>query len=427
MNQKTAFEILKRGRNVFLTGAAGSGKTHLLNQYIRHLKSQNIGVAVTASTGIAATHMGGITIHSWCGMGIKDKITEQDLRKLSRNYRVQRRMDKTRVLIIDEISMLHARQLDNADQICRHMKSEPFLPFGGLQVVLCGDFFQLPPVQRNRDEKAKFAFESNAWRKSDIQICYLDEQYRQKDRQILDLLNDIRGADISEKTWKIVLSCENQEIAGDIKPIRLFTHNIDVDLVNSAELQKIKERPMGYAMRSDGNKKMIELLKQGCLAPEKLVLKKGARVIFVKNNLDEGYVNGTVGEVVGFDYENKFPVVRTTKGKKIIASPAMWEIEENNKVLARIKQIPLRLAWAITVHKSQGMSLDAAEIDLGKSFEYGMGYVALSRVRTLGGIKLLGINEMALAINEEIYELDKELLKLSEISEKEMKAKAILS
>lgn len=420
MNQETALEILKAGHNVFLTGAAGSGKTYLLNQYIQYLKKQNIGVAVTASTGIAATHMGGITIHSWCGMGIKDRINELDLRKLSRNHRVRRRMKKAKVLIIDEISMLHAHQLDNIDKICRHLKNETFLPFGGLQVVLCGDFFQLPPVQKNRNEKTKFAYESDAWKKMKIKICYLDEQHRQNDEQILELLNDIRGANVSEKTWEIILSRENKEIIGNLKPTKLFTHNIDVDAINNRELGKIKEKPLGYEMQAKGNKKLIEFLKHGCLAPEKLVLKKGARVMFVKNNFDEGFVNGTVGEVVGFNLGNNFPIVKTLQGQKIIASPMEWAIEEDDIVLARIKQIPLRLAWAITVHKSQGMSLDAAEIDLGKSFEYGMGYVALSRVRSLSGINLLGINEMALAINEEVYELDKELMKLSEEAGKEM-------
>jgi len=420
MNQKTAFGILKTGHNVFLTGAAGSGKTYLLNQYIQYLKEQHVSVAVTASAGIAATHMGGITIHSWSGMGIKDKITEIDLRKLSRNQRVQRRMDKTKVLIIDEISMLHARQLDNVDKICRYLKGEPFLPFGGLQVILCGDFFQLPPVQKNRNEKVKFAYESSAWQEMDIKTCYLSEQHRQKDDQMLELLNDIRNARVGEKTWEIILSRENREVVGDAQTTKLFTHNIDVDEINERELVKIKEKSFGYAMQARGNRKMIEFLKQGCLASERLVLKKGARVMFVKNNFDEGYVNGTVGSVVSFNLENNFPIVKTLQGKKIIVSPVTWEVEEDDVVLARIKQIPLRLAWAITVHKSQGMSLDAAEIDLRKSFEYGMGYVALSRVRSLNGIKLLGINEMALAVNEEIYGLDEKLRKLSEKTEREM-------
>ena len=421
MNQKTALEILKLGHNVFLTGAAGSGKTYLLNQYINYLKNRGVGVAVTASTGIAATHMNGITIHSWSGMGIKDRITELDLRKLSRNQRVQRRMEKTKVLIIDEISMLHAHQLDNVDKICRYLKEETFLPFGGLQVVLCGDFFQLPPVQKNRNEKVKFAHASRVWQEMKLKICYLDEQHRQEDDRMLELLNDIRGARVSEKTWEIILSRENKEILGIDQPTKLFTHNVDVDAINNRELEKIKEKSLGYGMRARGNRKLVEFLKQSCLAPEKLVLKKGARVMFVKNNFDEGYVNGTVGDVVGFNPENNFPIVRTLQGRKIIVSPVTWEVLEDDIALARIKQIPLRLAWAITVHKSQGMSLDAAEIDLGKSFEYGMGYVALSRVRKLSGIKLLGINEMALEISEEIYELDNGLQELSKDAGQELK------
>ncbi len=420
MNQKTALEILKLGHNVFLTGAAGSGKTYLLNQYIQYLKSKNIKTAVTASTGIAATHMSGITIHSWSGMGIKDKITEIDLRKLSRNRRVQKRMEKTKVLIIDEISMLHAHQLDNVDKICRYLKEETFLPFGGLQVVLCGDFFQLPPVQKNRSEKVKFAHTSQVWQEMKLKVCYLDEQHRQEDDRMLELLNDIRGARVSERTWEIILSRGNKEISEISQPTKLFTHNVDVDGINNRELEKIKEKSLGYEMQARGNKKLIEFLKQSCLAPEKLVLKKGARVMFVKNNFDEGYVNGTVGDIIGFNPENNFPVVKTLQGRKIIVSPATWEVLEDDVALARIKQIPLRLAWAITVHKSQGMSLDAAEIDLGKSFEYGMGYVALSRVRKLSGIKLLGINEMALEISEEIYKLDNELQKLSEDAKQEL-------
>lgn len=420
MNQKTALEILKLGHNVFLTGAAGSGKTYLLNQYIDYLKSKGVSAAVTASTGIAATHMNGITIHSWSGMGIKDRITELDLRKLSRNQRVQRRMEKTKVLIIDEISMLHAHQLDNVDKICRYLKGETFLPFGGLQVVLCGDFFQLPPVQKNKSEKVKFAHVSQVWQEMKLKVCYLDEQHRQEDDRMLELLNDIRGARVSEKTWEIILSRENREISGISQPTKLFTHNVDVDAINNRELEKIKEKSLGYGMQAGGNRKLVEFLKQSCLAPEKLVLKKSARVMFVKNNFDEGYVNGTVGDVIGFNPENNFPVVKTSQGRKIIVSPVTWEVLEDDVVLARIKQIPLRLAWAITVHKSQGMSLDAAEIDLGKSFEYGMGYVALSRVRTLSGIKLLGINEMALEINEKIYELDQELMMLSKEAGREI-------
>lgn len=416
MNQKTAFEILKQGHNVFLTGPAGSGKTFLLNQFIKYLKSQGKAVAVTASTGIAATHMDGRTVHSWSGMGIRGTLTEYDLKKIARNAKTKNRVGRTKVLIIDEISMLGAIQLENVDQICRRIK-EPFLSFGGMQVVLCGDFFQLPPVNRYGRPEIKFAFLSPVWKELDLKICYLDEQHRQKDNLMLSALNDIRGKKVTEKTRKLILSRENKPIAGSVKPTKLFTHNADADAVNKEELEKLKTKPFSYSMRSSGNKKLIEYLKAGCLAPEKLVLKKGAQVMFVRNNFEKEYVNGTLGTVIDFDETSKMPIVKTTRGKEILAVPETWEVDDYGKTLAEIIQLPLRLAWAITVHKSQGMSLDAAEIDLRKSFEYGMGYVALSRVRSLEGISLLGINDAALEVSPEIFELDKKLMMLSDEAE----------
>jgi ATP-dependent exoDNAse (exonuclease V) alpha subunit len=313
--------------------------------------------------------------------------------------------------------MLNSRQLDNVDKICRRFK-EPFLPFGGIQVILCGDFFQLPPVDRGGKEGVKFAYFSDAWKEMDLKICYLSEQHRQKDNLMLGALNDIRGRKVTDQTRNLILSRENKNIEGSIKPTKLFTHNIDADVVNQQELAKIKNQPLAYAMRWSGNKQLVAYLKQGCLAPEKLVLKKGAQVMFLRNNFEKGYVNGTLGTVVGFDEESKMPIVKTLQGKEILAGPETWGVDDYGRTLAEITQLPLRLAWAITVHKSQGMSLDAAEIDLSKSFEFGMGYVALSRVRSLSGISLLGMNEIALEVSPEIFELDKKLLEMSIEAEK---------
>jgi len=162
-------------------------------------------------------------------------------------------------------------------------------------------------------------------------------------------------------------------------------------------------------MHASGVSNLIEKLTAGCLAPKNLELKIGAVVMFVKNNFKEFYVNGTLGKVIGFDEDSGFPLVETFSGNIIEAKREMWAVEDSGGVVASISQIPLRLAWAITIHKSQGLSLDCAEIDLSQTFEYGMGYVALSRVRSLSGLKLLGFNDLALEVNERIVTFDEEL------------------
>ncbi len=408
MRQEEALDILKLGCNVFLTGPPGSGKTFLLNKYIDYLKRHGKRVAITASTGIAATHMQGVTIHSWSGLGIKEKLTDEDIRKLSKKSYLRKRFRQTNVLIIDEISMLHAFQFDLLNRICQRFK-ESIKPFGGMQVVCSGDLFQLPPVQKGGE--AKFVPESEVWQSMALKICYLEEQYRQKDKELLALLNSIRHNAINE-SHRLLLHRKYREDVFSIAPTKLYTHNIDVNTINTFELNKIREKEFVYHMYAEGAKSMVDILKKSCLAPERLMLKRGAKVMFVKNNFGRGYVNGTLGKVIGFD-ENSRPVIETFTGEQIVATPASWTIEEDEKVIAEITQFPLRLAWAITVHKSQGMNLDAAEIDLSKSFVKGMGYVALSRVCSLAGIKLKGINKLALSVKEEILELDKEFKQLS--------------
>ena len=406
MTQKEAIDILKMGHNVYLTGKAGSGKTYLLNQYINYLKDRRVSVAVTASTGIAATHIGGVTIHSWSGIGIKDKLTDRDIDSMEQKPYLWKRFENTKVLVIDEVSMLNAERLDMIDRVCKAFKRNEN-PFGGMQVVLCGDFFQLPPITRGSGE-ISFVNKSQAWCDMNLHICYLQEQYRQTDPSFLDVLNEIRSNSVSEKTMNKLRSRYKKDPEGIEIVTRLYTHNVDVDEINNKELEKIDGKKYEYEMKSAGSKALVLGLKKSCLAPEKLFLKKGAAVMFVKNNYEKGYVNGTTGEVVDFSYNN-YPVVKINSGRKIIVEPENWMIEEDGKIKAEITQIPIRLAWAITVHKSQGMSLDAAEIDLSKSFVRGQGYVALSRIKSLSGLKLMGLNDIALQVDSGVLALDKDL------------------
>lgn len=412
MIQSEALHFLKMGKNVFLTGAAGAGKTYLLNQYIRYLKENNVRVAITASTGIAATHLQGQTIHAWSGIGVKDFLTQHDLEKLADNDRVKRNYKKNKVLVIDEISMLHPHQLDMVDTISRFMLNSDE-PFGGMQIILCGDFFQLPPIASVKTGVTAFAFESTIWNQCDLHICYLDEQYRQKDDPLLTILNDIRSGTAGEHTKIPLRTRYKKEPIGNTRATKLYSRNINVDAINEKALSDLPGSEKIFHMKTTGFKKLAENLKKSNLAMEKLRLKIGAEVMFIKNDMAGRYVNGTRGHVVGFDRENGWPVVKTFQNEVITACEEEWKYEENGAIRAIITQVPLRLAWAITIHKSQGMTLDTAEIDLGDAFEPGMGYVALSRVRTLNGLKLMNLNAMALTVHPKILEQDHVFKKLS--------------
>ena len=404
MTQEEALSILKLGVNVFLTGEPGSGKTHTINRYIAWLRERAVEPAVTASTGIASTHVHGMTIHSWSGIGVKKRLSDWDVEMIASREKTAYRIMNAKILIIDEISMLDAATLDSVDKVLRTLRHKVMReedPFGGLQVVFVGDFFQLPPVSRS--ERASFAFESEAWREVNPVTCYLSEQHRQDDPEFLDLLGAVRKNTVREKHKNLIRS---RIRSSEHTATRLHTHNADADRVNEESLAKIQKPTKVFHMTSRGARNLVEVLKEDCLSPETLTLKEGASVMFTRNNFEEGYVNGTLGIVTGFA-NSGCPIVKTKSGRTIEVEPAEWTIQDGNKILARILQVPIRLAWAITIHKSQGMSLDSATIDLSAAFEFGQGYVALSRVRSLQGLFLEGFNDRALMLHPSIVEQDR--------------------
>lgn len=470
MRQSSALDILKTGQNVFLTGSAGSGKTYTLNQYIDYLRARRVPVAVTASTGIAATHMNGTTIHSWSGIGIKDELTDRDLSTLTRKQFLADRLKDTAVLVIDEISMLHAKQLNLVSQVLKHIRKND-KAFGGIQVVVAGDFFQLPPIgSKGETNREKFAFMSEAWLDAKFHICYLSEQHRQVSDaangglDLDDILNQIRRQEVTFEAIAALEATYDQSV--DIKCTRLYTHNLNVNKINDKELASLDGEMMRFEATATGDSKLVETLKKTVRTQDELILKVGAKVMFIKNNAELGVSNGTMGELIGFaavkiddkdssdalieddsnddadedaagektakgkksaakkDKEKpkskkpttqKMPVVRLNSGREVIAEPEEWIIEdETGDVLASYLQVPLCLAWAITIHKSQGMTLDAAEIDLSRTFELGQGYVALSRLKSLSGLQLLGMNDMSLQLDPLARGADKRFLVLSE-------------
>lgn len=421
MNQERAFSILKSGSNAFLTGSAGAGKTHLLNRYIRHLRAREAAVAVTASTGIAATHIGGITIHSWSGLGVRDALSDDDLVDIARKKPVRNRVSGAGALIIDEISMLSAQTLALIDQIMRRLRRNP-KPFGGIQIVFCGDFFQLPPVARGRSP-AQPAFMAPVWKEAGLRVCYLDESHRHGDDELARLLNEIRSGEVSAAC---VRGLEQKLQAGrgqaHENTLKLHTHNADVDAANARKLQALPGARVDFDAVTTGSPSVVESLKRFVMAPERLQLKEQAQVMFVKNNPSENYLNGTLGIVTGFN-DDDLPVVKTFDGDNITARPAEWNVlNEHGDTLASYIQVPLRLAWSITVHKSQGMTLDRALVDLSKTFELGQGYVAFSRVKTWDGLQLAGYNERALQVDPLVIKADRRLRELSAQASAEFEA-----
>jgi ATP-dependent DNA helicase PIF1 len=412
MRQRQALAVMLEGSSVFLTGAPGAGKTYVLNEFIQRASKRGRRIAITASTGIAATHIGGSTIHSWSGLGIKDSLSEWDIDRLHQTERLVKRYNSVDVLVIDEVSMLHGKRLDMVNQVCKILRQND-KPFGGLQVILVGDLFQLPPVSRG-GELVDFAHMSEAWRELDPKICYITEQHRQTNAgdPLLDLLEAMRKNDINELHELALQERLGKQPARDEIITKLFSHNIDVDKINEQHLRQLPGTRISYQMRIGGQRAKAEQFVKTLLAPEVLTLAEDAQVMFVVNDYAKGFYNGSRGRVI--EFENKVPIVELTDGRVIRVEPHDWSLEEDGKSRATATQLPLRLAWAITIHKSQGMSLDAAVIDLARSFTPGMGYVALSRVRSMDGVYLNGINNVALQLHPDIHEYDAELRNRSE-------------
>lgn len=415
MKQEIALKILASGANVFLTGSAGTGKTFVINKYIQYLRERGVEPAIVAPTGIAASHIGGKTIHSFFSLGIRENIEDYYLRWLKKQPFLEKRFKYLKVLIIDEISMVSPELFASMDRILKAFK-ENEKPFGGVQVVLSGDFFQLPPVAKG-PRQIKFVWQTELWQETGLRICYLQEKFRQGEDDLAGILDEIRSGEVSEGSMDIFRSCYKKNLTAEFNITKLYTHNIDVDRINDGELKKLPGKEIIFKANTKGSRQNLERIFKGSLVQEELRLKKEATIIFIKNNYGAGYINGTLGRVVDFEKDNSFPIVELFDGKRIVVSPEEWLWEDDKgKIKAVVKQLPLKLAWALTVHKSQGMTLDAAEIDLSKTFEIGQGYVALSRIKSIRGLRLMGLNDIALRVDEAVLEADKEMQALSRLN-----------
>jgi len=405
--QKSVIELFEQGKNILVTGGAGTGKSHLLSFLKRNYASS--GLEVAASTGIAAVNIGGSTIHSWAGIGLAnmpvDKIIENIFSaKLSK---VRRRIKQTKTLAIDEISMISADVFEILDKVFRAVR-ENDKPMGGMQIILFGDFLQLPPISRD-SYNSNFCFSSGAWEGLNLQTFILQQVFRQDDTKFIKVLNNLRFGILDEEDQEILesrIQAKDKNLA--TKPTVLTTHNYKVEKINETELKKIPRTEISYAAQYFGAPERAEFLKKNCLAPEVLKLKIGAQVMMIKNTYQkEGIINGSLGIVKEFSSKKNYPVVEFVGGKIITIGPEEWLLEkydEHKKELiaeAGVNQIPLILAWAITIHKSQGLTLDKISCDLSEVFSPGQIYVALSRARALSGVFIESINFKKITSNRD--------------------------
>lgn len=375
-----------------------SGKSHTLRQFIERNRLLGRKTAVTATTGLAASHLNGQTLHSWARVGLGKELPDDWQFTISKKKRKE--FQTTATLVIDEVSMMPDFVFDMLDTVLRWARNDD-RPFGGIQLILCGDFYQLPPVE------GKFITNSKVWNGLDIRSCYLTKVYRQKDDRLRDLLEGVRSGNLFKRHIAYI---QSRMVKPNRQVPRLYSLNRKVDSENANQLRRLNGDSIFYMMTEKGDINIINGLKGSIQSPELLELKVGAPVIATKNNSEGLYHNGSLGKVVAL--EDGLPVV-DFHGNEVVVNPDTWEVSNEGVTLGSVTQIPLRLAYAITVHKSQGMTLDAAEIDLAEAFVPGQGYVALSRVVSLDGLYIKGANKMAFQMSDEAQTIDQILQKSS--------------
>lgn len=442
-SQAEAFARLLNRENVFISGLAGAGKTTVINKFIKYIDAAFDGaflVSVTASTGVAATLFeNGRTLHSWAGWTpeISEK-PEFDRRDITKNTDKVNLMKYTDILIIDEISMIPAHLIVRLDAQLKHIRKSE-LPFGGIQLVLLGDFLQLPPVKNrhtNPELDMGFCINTEAWENANIKSLFLDRLHRATDTQLKKVIHAIINGKVDYEIEAMLKRRMGGKELEDPNKVytNLFTTNASVDKYNLEELSKIPSTARTFYTKAYGAPDKIKQLLQNSVTPERLELKVGAVVMLTKNNVggSPNLVNGTIGKVTGFAMGSNYPIVQFNNGVRTeigLVETALTEMKSEevlingvlkkyaypNKV-ASIMQIPLKLAWAISVHKSQGQSFAGVSADLSNCFTPGLGYVALTRVSNLDDLVIRGMDKR-------VYKLDAKSL----IASKKTRRDAVLN
>ena len=407
--QKLAYNLMRNGKNVFITGGGGVGKSWLINHFVKNTYKK---VAITSTTGVSAVIIGGATIHSYLGIGLGTQSINQLVSNIRKKAFYRERWRTIDILVIDEISMLNPELFDKLNEIAQIIRNN-IIPFGGMQLILSGDFCQLPCVGSEN-----FCFEAETWEETVDNTIYLTDIIRQNDLNFQNCLNQIRMGRKSKEVKNIINKRVKAKFdkKNEIKPTKLYPLNSSVDYINDKELEKLVEKNgdvFEYQLefhnltkrKLDPNKFM-----KSCLIQNQLQLTINCQVMLIYNlDPENELVNGSRGVVVRF--ENDLPVVQFMNGSQRIIDYNVWEFKDDDKVIATICQIPLKLGYAFSIHKSQGCTIDYAKVDLSNIFEYGMGYVALSRVKSLEGLSIINIDWKNIKCNPKAKKFYKELEK----------------
>jgi len=420
-NQLEVLEALKSGHNIFLTGSAGTGKTHVIKEFAK-LAGQK--VIMTATTGIAALSIGGETIHRFLKLGISSrpfeaaKILSGWDNALRRSGELRFLIENLDTLVIDEVSMLRRDQFELIDIILSHIKDSP-LPFGGVQMVLVGDFLQLPPVVTNfdlnlySDLSEPFCFQSDLWGQGDFKSFNLIKNYRQDDEKFLSVLESIRYGKITNEVASMLNARVGVALEDGAEPVKLFSHKSAVKKENMNCLSKLSADKLISDAEYSGTKYHVDSLKKDCPADDELYFCDGAQVMMVTNEANGKWVNGSMGIIDKASTADVY--IKLYDGSMVTVSPHKWErkvhtIMDKNmstKTVASMTQYPFKLAYASTIHKSQGLTLDAIDIDLSRCFTHGQAYVALSRARSITGLTLRGWNKTSVKVDKRVLDFYK--------------------
>jgi len=415
-DQKIAYSHMNSRDNVFITGPAGTGKSSIFIEFLNEAR-RNQRIPILASTGAAAVIIGGRTFHSFFGLGIMQKERSKIVYEALENPKIERNMTRSSIIAIDEVSMLPAEALSVAEEIARVARGID-KPWGGMKVLVSGDYLQLPPINKNSDYH-DWAFLGDVWDRSDFKVCLLTEVVRTDDKHFIDLLHRIRKGGYDQEIYDFLSSIViEQEDLEEYEGTRLFPHKVSVNDVNLRKLNELPGKEYSYDTIFTGDDRYFTSLARSIPISESLVIKEGALVMIRRNALDLSYVNGTLGIVKEIHDKYILLEIENRKGKKVdvaIEKTSYDWLAGDGTVMASARNFPLSLAWACTIHKAQGATIDNVCVDLRGVWEHGQAYVALSRVKHVDGLKVIGWDNNSIQVDSSVVSYYDDLTPETEI------------